>query len=101
MGSIEYGKVHILGNFEKPRRYKNGRPKNMDRDYKAIVPYDFEWREKLGKVECTCTECIECFMPYYGWDWYHMEDCAIMAHFRKYPQMANLGIFPGKIASSD
>lgn len=102
MGLISNGKVTILGNFEKPRRYKNGKPRDwMDRDYKAIIDYPFDWREKLGKVECDCKECIEAYQPYYGWNWYHMDDCAIMKHFRKYPQMANFGILPGTIAISE
>ena len=98
MGMRSYGNVTILGNFAKVRR---GRPKNTDRDYKAIVPYNFKWRVKLGKVECDCVECLETYMPYYGWNWYHSEDCAIMKHYRKYPQMQNLGINPSLITQTD
>ena len=84
------GTVHILGNFTKARRYKDGRPRDwIDRDWKAIIPYPFKWRTKLGKVECTCVECIESYMPYYGSTWYHEENCAITKHIRKYPQMLN------------
>ena len=103
MGMISNGKVTILGNFEKPKRYKHGRPKDaFMRDYKAIVPYDFEWRATLGKVTCTCTECIEAYQPYYGFDWYHMDDCAIIQHLKRYPQMENLlGYDPRRIATSE
>jgi hypothetical protein len=103
MGLISNGKVTIIGNFEKPKRYKHGRPKDaFDRDYKAIIPYDFEWRATLGKVTCDCTECIEAYQPYYGFTWYHMPECAILKHYNKHPQMANLGIYyPDVIAMSE
>lgn len=75
----------------KARRYKNGRPKNWSmRDYKAIKPYDLKWRKKLGKVECDCKEMVEAYQPYYGFTFYHMEDCALVKHYEKYPQMENL-----------
>lgn len=101
MGLIQYGSATILGNFTKARRYKNGRPRNwIDRDYKAIVPFDFKWRTKLGKVECDCVEVIEAYM-WYGWNYYHSNECAIMKHYRKYPQMANLGVDPSCFARSE
>lgn len=106
MGSISNGKVHIIGNFEKPKRYntKDGYPPGdwFERDFKAIVPYDFEWRATLGKVECDCKEMIASYMPYYGFTWLHMPECAILKHYNKYPQMANLGIYyPDVIAQSE
>jgi hypothetical protein len=39
MGCIENGNIAIRGNFALARRCENVRPKNWDRDYKAIVPY--------------------------------------------------------------
>lgn len=99
------GSVVVLGNFSEVKRYKtkDGFPPGdwMDHDWKAIVPFDFEWRDKLGKVECDCKEVEIHHMPYYGFTWYHMKDCAIMKHYEKYPQMANLGIIPGVIAMSE
>lgn len=90
MGIIQTGKVTLFGNFEKARRYKNGKPRNwIDRDWKAIIPYPFKWRVKLGKVECDCKEVIESYQPYLGSTWYHEENCATMQHLRKYPQMEN------------
>ena len=80
----------MIGNFTKARRYKNERPRDwFDRDYKAIVPYPFKWRTKLGKVECTCKEIIEAYQPYYGFTYSHEDSCAVMQHYRKYPQMSN------------
>lgn len=81
------GNSTICGNFAKLSKKK---PKNYDEDYKCIVEYPFKWRTKLGKVECTCKICEEHFQPYYGWIWYHSEDCAIMEHVKKFPQIKNL-----------
>lgn len=92
MGLIVAGNVTLFGNFTKPRRYKtkDGRPRNsFDRDYKAIVPYTLNWRAKLGKVECDCVEMIEAYQPYLGFTLFHEDRCAIMQHYRKYPQMQN------------
>ena len=94
MGMISNGKITMVGNFTRPKRYKDGKPKNwMDRDWKAIIPYPFEWRAKLGKVECNCKEVIEAYQPYYGSTFSHSDDCAVMVHFRKHPQMQNIGDF--------
>lgn len=101
MGIKQFGKVVVLGNFAKIRR---GRPKvdNFMREYKAIVPFEFKCRAKLGKVECDCTEVLECYQPYYGFSVYHSDECAMMKHYRKYPQMGNfIGGSPGLIAQSE
>lgn len=70
------GALSIIGNFAKPRRYKNGKPKDwIHRDYKAIVPYDLKWRHKTKRHTCTCKEMIEAYQPYYGFTWYHSKEC--------------------------
>jgi hypothetical protein len=92
MGAIQFGGAIIHGNFERVRRYKtkDGRPRKWwDRDYKAVVPYPFKWRSKLGKVECDCKEIIESYQPYYGFTYTHEDNCATMHHLRRYPQMEN------------
>ena len=95
MGVIEYGKVVIHGNFERPRRYKNGKPKNwIDRDWKAIIPYPFKWRVRWCGVECDCKEVIESYQPYYGSNWSHMDDCAIMKHHKAHPGYSNVAGYP-------
>jgi hypothetical protein len=104
MGIISNGKITMIGNFEKPRRFKtkDGRPRNWtERDYKAIRPFDFKWRAKLAKVECTCTEYIEAYEPRYGFKCYHSDECAIMKHYRKHPQMQNFGADPSCFAVSE
>jgi hypothetical protein len=104
MGCISNGNITILGNFTRARRYKtkDGRPKNWtERDYKAIRLFDFKWRAKLGKVECTCKEYIEAYQPWYGFNCYHSDDCAILWHYRKHPQMANFGSDPSCFAMSE
>lgn len=95
MGCIGNDKIVIIGNFEKPRRYKHGRPKDwIDRDYKAIVEWDSQFKDwerpTLGKATCDCKEVLECYQPYYGFTWYHSDDCAIVKHLEKYPQIYNL-----------
>jgi hypothetical protein len=90
MGIINYGKVTLFGNFEKARRYKNGKPRDwIDRDWKAIIPYPFEWRSKIGKVECDCVEVVEAYQPYLGSTWFHSKECATIKHLNKFPQMQN------------
>lgn len=102
MGLISNGNITIIGNFTKARRYKNGRPRDwIDRDYKAIVPYPFKWRAKLGKIECDCIECVEAYQPWYGSSWYHSDECSIMKHYRKYPQMSNFVDPPSRIAQME
>ena len=68
-----------------------GRPKNLgiDDSYKAIVPFDFKWRAKLGKVVCDCKEMVESFQPWYGFTFFHSDECAIVKHIERYPQMQN------------
>ena len=88
MGLIQFGNAIVMGNFNKLSKRK---PKNwLHTGYKIIVPYKFEWRDKIGKVECDCKECEEHYMPYYGIDWYHSKDCALMKLIEKRPQILNL-----------
>jgi hypothetical protein len=102
MGVIKYGKVLIHGNFATAKRYKNGRPRNwIDRDWKAIVPYPFKWRDKLGKVNCDCVEVVEAYQPYYGTSWYHSDECSMMRHIKKYPQIHNILNVSSLIAQTD
>jgi len=88
MGCIDNGKVVILGNFAKITKKK---PKDWwDKDYKVMVPYPFKWREKIGGIECDCNEVLECHQPYYGCDWYHSEECALIKRIKEKPQLMNL-----------
>lgn len=64
-------------------------PKKYDEAYRALVPFDFKWRAKLGKVECNCMHVIESFEPWYGFTIYHSYECAIRAHLKQWPQMEN------------
>lgn len=79
---------HLIGNFAPLTKRK---PKNwIDKNYKIMVPYDFKWRHKIGKVECDCKECEEDYMPWYGMSWYHSKDCALMKYVESHPQLKNL-----------
>lgn len=89
--STYFNGAHIIGNFNKLNRKK---PRGwFEHGYKIIVPFDFKWREKIGKVECTCTECEEHFMPWYGTSWYHSQECALMKYIESRPQILNLWQF--------
>lgn len=92
------GSIVLIGNFAKISKKK---PKGYDNEYKVMVPFNFKWRATLGKVECDCTEVLECYQPYYGFSFYHSDDCAIMKHYKKYPQMLNFIESPRLIAQSE
>ena len=102
MGCIDNGNITICGNFTKARRYKNMRPKNWDRDYKAIVLFNFKWRDKKCGIECNCKEVIEAYQPWYGFSYYHSDECAIIQYYKKHPQRFNfLGGSPRCFAQSE
>lgn len=95
--------AHVVGNFNKITKRK---PKNWtETGYKIIVPFKFKWRHKIGKVECDCKVCEEHYAPYYGFDWYHSKECALIKHIEKRPQILNLNQYSEwdyqKIASTD
>ena len=85
MGCRTFNGAIVCGNFSKPRRYKNSKPKNWAfRDYAAIIPYPEKWeRVKVGKSTiCTCKEIIEKHEPWLGFTWFHENACAIMQNPR-------------------
>lgn len=82
----------MIGNFSK---ISKKRPKNwFDRDYKVMIPYDEKFKDwkrvKIGKLTCDCTEVLETYMPFYGWDWYHSDDCCLIKQLKNKPQLYNL-----------
>lgn len=86
MGAIFGNGIVIHGNFAKVTKRK---PKGFDQEYKIMVPYRFKWRNKLGRATCDCKEMLECYQPWYGYSYYHEDNCAISKHLAKYPQMQN------------
>jgi hypothetical protein len=78
MGCIENGNIAIRGNLALARRCENVRRKNWDRDYKAIVPYFFKWRDKNCGIICACKEIIEAHQSWYGFSYFQSDECAIM-----------------------
>ena len=70
------------------------KPRNwINKGYRILIPFDFKWRVKIGKVKCTCTHCYEEFAPYYGITWFHKEGCAILNLIERRPQILNLNQF--------
>ena len=93
MGAYTNG-IHMNGNFNK---LSESKPKNwIDTGYKIIVPYKFEWRHKIGKVECNCTFCEQYYQPYCGVQWYHSKDCALMIYIDLRPSILNLKQYYGQ-----
>lgn len=77
-------------------KFTKRKPKNwIHKGYKITVPYDFKWRHKIGKVECDCKTCHEHYQPWYGIKWYHSEDCALIQHINRRPQICNLSQYYG------
>lgn len=77
----------ICGNFNS---YTKRRPKNWGHTgYKMIVPFKFKWRATLGRAVCNCKTVKEHYQPWYGYTWYHSDECATIKHLNKYPQMEN------------
>lgn len=86
--------IHIIGNFN-PLTKK--RPRGwINKGYKIIVPFDFKWRHKIGKVECDCKVCEEHYQPWYGVSWFHSKDCSLMKYIDSRPQICNLMQYYGK-----
>lgn len=91
MGVVQYGDVIIHGNFaevlpEKPKDF------DYEQDAKWLEPYpkEFEYREKIGSVICTCKKLEVHFAPYYGFDYYHTEDCNLLRQLKDRPSLLNL-----------
>jgi hypothetical protein len=62
---------------------------NMDEPYRVRIPYPFEWRVKLGRVECDCQTVVKWYRPWHGIGWLHERDCAIFRHVKRYPGILN------------
>ena len=80
------------------------RPNNwIDRSYKIMVPFAFTWRVTIGKTTCTCTQVHEHYQPWYGFTWYHSDDCALIRAVKERPGLLNLPAFENVeiIAHSD
>lgn len=65
-------------------------PSDIEQPYRMLVGYRFDWREKVGKVECDCQIIEEVYRPWLGWHWNHLPECAIEKHLRRYPGIHNL-----------
>lgn len=89
MSCIVEDGMAICGNFAEVLPAK---PKDMDydRSYKWIEPYSFEWRETLGTAVCSCKTVKVYYAPYYGYDYYHNENCNLLRKLEAEPQIHNL-----------
>ena len=89
MGCLHSGNMVICGDFAMP--ITKEKPVDwINKGYKIMVPFPFKDRPKLGKAICDCKEVLEHFAPWYGTTWYHLNDCAMMKHLKRYPGIQNL-----------
>jgi hypothetical protein len=89
-------KLILHGNFAE---ISDKRPDSYEEEYKVMIPYDEmfkNWdRVKVGKTVCDCVMVKECYQPYYGFDWYHSEECALIKRLKANPQLENLPCWQG------
>jgi len=83
------GSLTITGNFAELQQSKP-EPFNYDRTAKWIEPFTMEWREVMGDAICSCTTVEVHYAPYYGFDFYHRDNCSLMRKLAAQPQIANL-----------
>lgn len=77
------------------------RPLDPLEGYRLLVPYPFDWRGRLGKAVCDCTQVVEQYRPWIGLDWSHAPECAIEKHVQRYPGIQNFVEYTGVIAYTD
>lgn len=89
MGCISSGSMVICGNFAEVLPEK---PKDFDymSDAKWLEPYSMDWRETLGGTICNCKIIEVHYAPYYGFDYYHNDNCNLMRKYRDSPGLSNL-----------
>lgn len=89
----EDGTMVVCGNFaevlpEKPKDFDYERDAKWLEDY----PKDLE-RIKIGKTTCDCKKIETHYAPWYGYSWFHSEDCALLKRVKERPQLLNLPAF--------
>ena len=83
------GSLTITGNFAELQQSKP-EPFDYDRTAKWIEPFTMEWREVMGDAICSCTTVEVHYAPYYGFDFFHRDNCNLMRKLAAQPQIANL-----------
>lgn len=89
MDCEDLGGITITGNFAELQQSKP-EPFNYGRTAKWIEPFKMEWREIMGDAICSCTTVEVHYAPYYGFDFYHRDNCSLMRKLAAQPQIANL-----------
>lgn len=93
MGVINMGGVIVHGNFAERTEHK---PANFDyeSDAKWYEPYPPELeRITIGKTTCDCKRIKTDYAPWYGFTWWHDDDCAIVKRVKERPSLLNLPAF--------
>lgn len=83
------GRISICGNFAE---LQDSKPEPFDYDHTAkwLEPYSFDWREVLGKTICNCKMVEVHYAPYFGFDYFHNQNCNLMRKLRAEPGIQNL-----------
>lgn len=83
------GSLTITGNFAD---LQDSKPEPFDYDHTAkwLEPYSMEWREVMGDAICSCTTVQVNYAPYYGFDYFHRDNCSLMRKLAAQPQISNL-----------
>ena len=89
MDCEDLGGIVISGNFAELQD-KKPEPFNYDRTAKWVEPYSMEWREVMGDAICSCTTVEVHYAPYYGFDYYHRDNCSLMRKLAAQPGIYNL-----------
>lgn len=78
--NINGANVYLLGNLAEVMKFNSKEEmkkyfgdKLHDKEYRVILPFDFDeipkHKTKSGNTyKCTCKTMIECYQPYYGFD---------------------------------
>ena len=67
------------------------KPKDwVNTGYTIQVPYFFKWRIKIGKLTCDCKKVLKNYQPWYGFTFYHSDNCVLMRHLKSKPWLENL-----------
>jgi len=83
------GDIMICGNFAERQETE---PENFDfmSTAKWYQDYPCEWRETLGGVVCSCKRVKVDYAPYYGFDYFHLDNCNLMRKLAAEPGIHNL-----------
>lgn len=90
MGCLVDEGMAICGNFaerlaEKPKDF------DFEADAKWWEDYPFEWREQVGGTVCNCKRVKVNYQPWYGYDYFHQDNCFLVQKYHNTPNADMFG----------